>query len=84
MGWAGIPGTPGLMCRMGLNREMVNVWLCPGSSSGRRGVSLTGLVDMLCLGVHRLCPCCSGLLSGFQLPAKKMYLELTKLCHGDN
>lgn len=35
---------------MGLNREILNLWLCPGSSDGRRGLSLIGLVDVLLLG----------------------------------
>lgn len=40
-------------------------------------------MDMLLFGVHRLCPCCPGLFSGFELEAK-MDLELTKFCHGGN
>lgn len=55
------------MCKMGFNREMVNLWLCPGSSSDRRSLSLTGLVDMLLFGMRKLCPLGSELLSGFQL-----------------
>lgn len=36
MGQVGIPGMSGLMCKIGLNSELVNLCLCPGSSNGRR------------------------------------------------
>jgi len=34
---------------MGLNRETVSLWLCPGSSDNRRGLSPIGLVHVFLL-----------------------------------